>query len=135
MRSETLHMTLTFLGQFGADQLETLNALAAEISLPAFEVRIDVLGYWHRNRILWAGCREVPESLRLLAAELRRQLDAARIAYAPGEFVPHVTLLRDARCMETPTLAQPIAWPVREFRLVRSEPGAQYRPLARWAFR
>ena len=135
MRRETLHLTLAFLGQVHADKLEALQEMASIITLPGFDFHLDTLGYWRRNRILWAGCRQTPEPLRLLAAELRWRLDESGIGYAAGDFVPHVTLLRDARCMETPPLTQPVAWPVREFRLVLSQPGAQYRPLARWAFR
>ncbi len=76
-----------------------------------------------------------PAPLQALAADLRRRLDAAGIGYAAGEFVSHVTLLREAHCLETPQLAQPVDWAVPEFCLVLSEPGAHYRPLARWSFR
>lgn len=135
MRIESLHLTLAFLGQVAADRLDELHVLGAAVALPAFTFRLDTLGYWQRNRILWAGCRVAPAQLQGLAAELRHRLDTAGIGYAAGEFVPHVTLLRDARCREAPPLDTPIDWTVREFCLVLSEPGAHYRPLARWAFR
>lgn len=133
MRRETLHLTLAFLGDIPDERLAAARQVAGNIAGDAFEIRLDELGYWKHSRILWAG--GVSPSLTLLATGLTDGLRVAGFRLDSRPFVAHMTLLRDARCAETPMLPEPVAWPVKEFVLVESKlssEGASYVAIGRW---
>ena len=50
-------------------------------------------------------------------------------------FVPHLTVQRDVRRHIAPAPVPPLAWPVREFVLIDSDPGrgTPYEVVGRWA--
>lgn len=134
-RRETIHMTLVFLGDVPLSRLEQLRVAATGITLPAFSVPINRLGWWKHNQILWAGTDAVPELLSELSGQLRERLTAAGFSFDTKAFVPHVTLLRKAQCpdREFPPLAA--EWKVGSFVLVRSAQsalGAAYEIVGRW---
>ncbi|MFT3849635.1 MAG: RNA 2',3'-cyclic phosphodiesterase [Propionivibrio sp.] len=141
MRRETLHLTLAFLGEVADERVLHLLELAEDLPVPPFNLRIDQPGYWRRNRLLWAGCRDVPAPLETLTAELCLRLAAAGFVANNGErkFTPHVTLVR-----KVPEIAQDavlpsieaVEWRCSDFVLVRSrlsEIGPSYEPLSRFA--
>lgn len=133
MRRETLHLTLAFLGDVPDERLDTARQVAGNIAGEAFDLSLDELGYWKHNRILWAG--GVSPRLTLLAKELNDGLRLAGFRLDSRPFVAHMTLLRDARCVEIPAFPAPIAWPVTEFVLVESRlssEGASYEAIGRW---
>ena len=113
MRRETLHLTLKRGNKLGI----------------GFELNLDRLGYWKHNRILWAG--GVSPRLTLLADALAGGLCATDFRLEARPFVAHLTLLREARCAETPSLNEPVVWPVREFVLAQSRDG-RYDIIGRW---
>lgn len=128
-------MTLVFIGAVSPEQLDRIKVLAQEIRSEPFEMSIDRLGYWPHNRIAWAGCSEVPSCQRRLYDSLTDSLLAVGFRLDKRPFVPHVTLVRKARCSELPGLESPIYWPVREFALVASVPQPnekQYLSLSCW---
>lgn len=140
-RRETLHLTLAFLGEVADERVPRLLDLATDLRVAPFELRIDQPGYWRRNCLFWAGCRDAPVPLETLAAELRQRLGAAGFTVSNGErpFTPHVTLVR-----KVPEIAQnvvlpaiePVEWQCSDFVLVRSvlsENGPSYEPLSRFA--
>ncbi len=134
-RSETIHMTLVFLGEAPLARLEQLRETAAGIVLPGFSVPINRMGWWRHNRIVWAGTDAAPELLSELAGALRKKLTAAGFGFDAKTFVPHVTLLRKAHCpdREFPPLA--VEWKAEDFVLVRSvlsAEGAAYEIVGRW---
>lgn len=133
MRRETLHLTLAFLGEVSEARVAAARRVADAVAAASFDLPLDRLGYWKRNRILWAGGVSPP--LTLLVNNLNDGLRAAGFALDARPFVAHMTLLRDARCNEVPMLAEPVAWPVAEFALVESKPsneGASYETIGRW---
>lgn len=135
MRRDSLHLTLAFIGAVSAGQVAQLQSLASGVAAASFDLVLDRLGYWPHNRILWAGCDRAPSGQRRLFDALNATLAAAGFAVDPRPHLPHVTLLRNARCASLPTLSQPVAWPVHEFALVESQlqpDGARYRILTRW---
>jgi 2'-5' RNA ligase len=135
MRSDSLHMTLAFIGAVSAAQLDALCATAAGVRVAPFDAVFDHLGFWPHNRILWAGCSAPPSRQRRLSETLNDVLSAAGFSVERRAHFPHVTLLRNAACASVPALADPIRWPVAEFTLVESSlqsTGACYRVLARW---
>ncbi len=130
---DTVHQTLAFLGGILAARVADAEAAAAATVGIPFEWRLDRLGYWKHNRILWAGgdC----EPLAALAADLAERLRAAGFELERRPFAGHVTLLRKARCGHLPPLPAPIAWQVRDFVLVESHldaQGARYETIGRW---
>ncbi|MBK6553519.1 MAG: RNA 2',3'-cyclic phosphodiesterase [Rhodocyclaceae bacterium] len=129
MRRETLHLTLAFLGAVSRERLAEVKRVADGIRVDAFELNLDRLGYWKHNRILWAG--GVSPRLTLLADALAGGLCAADFRLEARPFVAHLTLLREARCAETPSLNEPVVWPVREFVLAQSRDG-RYDIIGRW---
>lgn len=135
-RLETIHLTLAFIGALPADRLEALYAAAARVSVPAFGWQIDQLGYWRRNQLLWAGTSQPPEAFTTLVGQLHAALNDAGLAFdASKPFVPHITLLRKARCEHLVQPPQALYWQVREFVLVQSETAAEsagYRVMRRW---
>ena len=44
--------------------------IAAGVRAEAFELSLDRLGFWPQRGILWAGCRQAPAPLRVLAEAL-----------------------------------------------------------------
>jgi len=138
MRRDSLHMTLEFIGAVSPRQLASLHGAAARVCATPFEMALDCLGWWPHNHILWAGCQAMPSGQRRLLDAVSQALLAAGFQPDSREPVPHVTLVRDARCPVVPTLEVPICWRVGEFSLVESflQPsGARYQVLARWSLR
>lgn len=135
MRRDSLHLTLAFIGAVAPSQLQLLHEAAARVHVPPFEMTLDLLGYWRHNHILWAGCDVVPSGQRRLFEAFSNALLAAGFKPEPQPHVPHVTLVRNARCDTLPVFTGPVSWHVDEFTLVESvlQPsGAHYRTLARW---
>lgn len=130
-RPQNLHLTLAFLGDTEAARLGALMAVAATVAPRRFELDVDHVEYWRRNRIVWAGAAAVPDELTSLTGELRAALDAAGFRYDRKPFVPHVTLLRDAHPAALPPF-EPLRWPAEGFVLVRSEAGRDYAVDREW---
>ncbi len=131
---DSIHLTLAFLGEIPAERAADAEATAAAVRGESFVLRIDRLGWWKHNRILWAGCDPMPPALESLAADLGRRLRDAGFALEARPFAAHVTLLRNARCPAPPQLPEAIDWPVREFVLVESRLGEEirYPIIGRW---
>lgn len=131
------HMTLHFLGSYPALPLERVAAAgkaAGQLAVPPFEVILDRAGHFSHG-IGWLGCTRAGTHLQALWEQLRQAL--ARAGIEPGghaRFIPHVTVLRDARKPLAPQPITPIVWQVRELVLIDSVLGAhgEYRPLGRW---
>ncbi len=136
-RRENLHLTLVFVGDIEVARLDELRSVAGAIAAAPFELVLDQFEYWRRNRIVCASPLSVPGPLRELVAQLEGGLGRAGIEFDQRPYVPHVTLLRDARASAMVPMPG-LAWPVGDFVLVQSASGArgpEYRVLARWALR
>ena len=135
MRRDTIHLTLAFLGDTPAREVERLQALAAQVEGESFALALDRVGSWKRNRVLWAGPSIVPPALAALAQDLEARLRAAGFALEERAFSPHVTLVRNARVAPAEAPLPPLRWRVASFVLVASErsaAGARYRVIGRW---
>lgn len=95
MRTETLHLTLAFLGPVEAQLADTLAAATPGYGIAPGEVPLDHLGVFQRPRILWAGPRDTPPSLQAVHDDLWQRLAGYGLAKPPQPFRPHVTLLRN----------------------------------------
>lgn len=130
-----LHVTLFFVGDVERARIDALQSCAGAVRAESFELEMSVLGYWRHNRIVWAGARQSPAALGALAAQLTANLALAGIAAEDRPYVPHVTLVRNARAATTRTRLNPPVWGVREFVLVesvRAASASRYDVLARW---
>jgi 2'-5' RNA ligase len=135
--AEKVHLTLVFLGELGPEDVITACEVAARADGEAFTLVVDRLGYWARNRILWAGCEAIPRPLGRLVGALRLGLRERGFGVENRPFQAHLTLARKARRVPRQGM-QPIRWPVEDFCLVRSQleqQGARYEVLRRWSLR
>jgi len=120
VHSPHVHLTLAFLGDVPAGRVIDAITAADAIGVPPFELKIDTRGYWRRNRIVWAGAAQCPPPLRDLAARLNGMLRAAGFQCETREYVPHITLLREACRAPLLQINGAIAWRAEDFVLVRS---------------
>lgn len=132
---DSIHLTIAFLGDVPASRIEVFRSLPPEITARAFSMRVDRVGHWVRNGIVWAGPSAVPDALAALQARLAAWLASQGIALDARPFRPHVTLLRKAARGDLTEPEAPIAWTAGEFVLVRSCPradGSRYETIARF---
>lgn len=135
MRADKVHLTLVFLGDVPAGRIADLMALADAVAGPPFELTIDVQEYWRHNRIVWAGAARCPPPLHDLVTRLVRALRASGFPCDERAYVPHITLLRDARHAPAARTAGSIFWRAGDFALVQSVGRggvAVYEILKRW---
>ena len=133
--SGNIHLTLAFLGSVDRSRLPRIGEIAATVSAPRFELDVAGVEYWRDNRIVWAGMERCPDALRALAAGLERALSPEGFRFERRPYVPHITLLRDARRAPPVTAIAPIHLPVYRFALVeslRAAAGPVYEVLRDW---
>lgn len=144
-RTESLHLTLSFLGHLPGETLDEVRAAlaAASAGRAPFPIRVrgaGVFGRGARARVLWLGI-EGGEALSSLQAAIVRELGA--IGHREDRpYRPHLTLARsrDPRGSRALVDAQALlasldfgSFVVREVVLYRSElgrGGSRYTPLA-----
>jgi 2'-5' RNA ligase len=132
---QNIHLTLVFLGDLPRERITALEALASRVRGHRFELTVNRLEYWRHNRILWAGVRTCPEALQALVAQVQGALAGTEIRLDRRPYVPHVTLLRNARQAPADDTCPEVAWPVADFALMESAPherGRAYHVLHRW---
>jgi 2'-5' RNA ligase len=133
-----LHVTLHHLGDFAGlpqQRVEEACAAAGGVALDAFEARFggvcSFAGRPGKHPFVLLGADDAP-GMAALHAALGARLAAAGLGRRERAFVPHVTLLYDARNL-APQPVDPLGWTVREFVLVHSLLGrTEYRVLGRW---
>lgn len=133
VRSESLHLTLAFLGATPVPRLDALHQLAATVASQAFTLILNSPGCWPHNRVGWLGVKEIPPTLAQLVSDFRRVLHAGEFAVDDQRYVPHVTLLRNAYCSASPPCPC-VTWHAQHFVLLASRaPGAGgYDVLGEW---
>lgn len=145
VRPANFHITLHFIGELGARQLDLLCAEAERIRFDAFDLQLDQCGWFARPGIFYISPGEAPAALIDLAAAARKASRmAARKAGANSQqprqsrkpFTPHVTLFRNCRA-RPPLPAAPPAFNIAFdafalFESIASRDGVRYQPLHRW---
>ena len=115
--------------------LAAANDCGDRVRVPAFAFALDIAGsFANRSIPWWIGCREIQSGLDGLWDALSTALDVHGLRAPAEDRTPHVTVLRDAERLLSPTSIEPIAWPVQEFVLVDSllGPRASHTVLRRW---
>ena len=118
--ADNIHLTLVFLGDVERPRQPQVEAIAAAVPGLRFDLAIDRVDYWKHNRIVWAGVARCPEALQALVMMLERTLSAEGFRLDRRPYVPHITLLRNARRAPRQGALPGIAWPVNRFALVES---------------
>jgi len=133
------HVTLRFLGEDSRLNLalvERAMRAAAAVRTDAFDLVFDSASSFPGARPPWVlRCSEPPEPLHRLWSSLDLALSAEGVrSESELDFVPHVTLLRHADKPLPACAIEPIAWRVRDFALMHSQPGRprRYVELGRW---
>lgn len=133
------HVTLAFLGSVPNEALPAIVAAVEGLAAPAVTLRLDTLGAFPAAGVLWLGAATGPPELAALAAGIRDLMTGLGLRPDEKPFQPHVTIARHVprrpRLAALPALADPVAWPVRDFALVDSvtDPaGARYTVFARF---
>ena len=136
LKPEQIHLTLRFIGPVERRIATCLQQAVAGIKLPRFEIVFDILGYWPRPKVVWSMPSQIPPTLSALAAELEQACVDCGLAAEKRAYVPHLTMLRNARQAPAIVTMKPRHWQVDEFALICSETlpqGAVYTELARWS--
>lgn len=129
------HLTLAFLGGVEQARVAEIRAAAAKVAAGPFELVLDSHGHWRRAGVAWLGSRRPPEAAGRLARLLWEALEPLGFEAEQRPFRPHLTVLRGCRRCDEVGPVTPVAWPVRDFVLVRSETrpeGARYQIVDRW---
>ena len=142
-RPDTVHLTLSFLGEIEDDRLARLIDAARSVDARGFSLVIDCLGYWPHKHLLWAGSLTPPPALIDLVARLRTALRAEGFVEddPTRDFAAHVTLVRRITKPgkpDSPALTEAFDWPVTQFALVdsrRSPAGPAYQRIAVFGLR
>jgi 2'-5' RNA ligase len=134
---DNLHITLSFIGEVGAEQLQVYARAAGDINSAPFALGLDRLGYFARTRVLWLGCESAPAGLLALVKQLNKVLSKHGYQAERRPFMPHVTLIRNARPPAALPEIEPVSWNIDGFALVQSLPqrtGVSYRVLKEYKF-
>jgi len=133
--AHNIHLTLAFLGDVARGRMARLEEIAAAISGRRFELNVTFVEYWRHNRIVWAGVENCPEALQALAAGFEQALTPEGFRFERRPYVPHITLLRDARRAPVTATMSAVPWRIHDFALVESVPrerGRVYEVLRNW---
>ena len=150
VQPESLHLTLRFIGEVDGGEAEDLAAALADIAAPAFDMRLDGLGYFgtaRKIRLLWAGVRDgaqADEGLRHLQAKVEAAAVRSGFGDEGRKFKPHVTIARFRRAapkslgvyLESHGGFSTPAFPVLQFTLFESRMGhggSHYIPLSEYS--
>lgn len=133
-----LHVTLHHLGDFAGlpqQRVDEACAAAAGVAVPSFEARFERVDSFRgrpgKHPFVLLGAEGIV-GLAGLYESLGARLATAGLARRERAFVPHITLLYDARTV-APRPIEPLGWTVREFLLIHSLLGrTEYRVLGRW---
>lgn len=138
MRTDTLHMTLAFLGETEPDVIERLVAACHEWALPSGSMVLNQPGRFKNAKVVWLGPEQSaegsPDWLHIAYRELWSRLQPLGWQAREPQYRPHVSLLRNAGPGELQALKGPsVTWAPDRCVLVGSRPserGSHYTVLA-----
>ena len=118
-----LHLTLLFLGEVPEVQTQAIREIAPGVTGPRFNLTLDTVGCFRKNRILWAGLSQPPAALLELHQKIRQALRPLVLPLETEPYRPHVTLYRKASKQPPVTEGRKICWAVDDYRLLESTSG------------
>lgn len=99
VRPESLHITLKFIGEETAEQVEAIKEVLRKVEAPQFEIALRGWGFFptvEAPRVFWIGM-EGPPALAGLAASIDAATASLGIPAEERSFSPHLTLARSGR--------------------------------------
>lgn len=119
---ENLHLTLAFLDECNATQVNTIKAAMDLITFEPFKLEINCIGRYRRSGgdIVWAGICE-NKALFELHKNITSQLRENGISFDMRKFSPHITLGREIITNSQPRRIVPIIETITKFELMESE--------------
>lgn len=133
---ENQHMTLAFLGSVAPGRVAEVEAAMHSAAGSSFEPQLDAVEYRKRGGLWWMRATQLDPGLERLVQCLRELLQTCGLRTEHRRFVPHVTLLRDARPCANGQPSMQVDWRARELTLVCSRldrQGAHYDVIHRVA--
>jgi len=134
-RAESLHMTLSFLGQIPDERIPELEACAQSVFARPFNFELNRAACFTRAGVAWLGSMEPPQELFDLQTILQAEMVAEDFRVDERPFMPHVTVARGIQIGLPLRDIPPILWAARSFCLVKAatEPnGAHYEVINTW---
>jgi RNA 2',3'-cyclic 3'-phosphodiesterase len=129
------HITLVFIGEVPAPQVEAARTAAEAVTAPSFSLSLNMLESWTGADVLVYSGECPPPALGVLVDRLRISLLQRQFKLQRQTFKPHVTLVRKLpRKLPKQPLPR-LEWPVKEFVLVESNTGplnSEYIVLGHW---
>lgn len=96
VRTESLHVTLKFIGEASESKVLEIQRRLKQIKAPAFEIEFKDAGFFpspKSARVFWIGIH-APDALSQLAATIEQSLEKFGIAREEKPYQPHLTLAR-----------------------------------------
>lgn len=121
--SSHLHLTLAFLGECDANQVDAVQRVLKKMRFAPFHLKLKTDGRF--GDLVWVAPAPQP-ALDDLASRLRAALKRIGIAFDEKAFKPHITILRKARSTNAFTVhLDPADGVVSRIALIQSERGPQ----------
>jgi 2'-5' RNA ligase len=108
VRTESLHVTLKFVGESAESRVRDVQETLTQIKVPPFEIEFKNAGFFptpRSARVFWIGIH-ASEALPQLVATIEEKLEKLGIAKEDKPYRPHLTLARapsgraTARCFQ-----------------------------------
>ena len=96
MKSESLHITLKFIGEFNPARIAELQDTLRAVRGPTMQIQFNGSGFFPNAkspRVFWAGVQHGPELARL-ARTVDEATNVLGVAPEVRPFTPHLTLAR-----------------------------------------
>ena len=135
MVPETIHLTLSFVGEIAPDRLAELITIGNKIRQRSFQFHINKISCFEKSRVAWASSKQVPEALLKLQSTIDSQVVKAGFPLDIRPFRPHITLIRNLPAPFETMSTQEFTWPITAFSLVQAHQntgGAPYEILHVW---
>jgi len=99
VKQGNMHLTLKFLGDIGANQIESINSVLQNVaeSHSSFDIGFSGIGVFpnlRRPRVLWIGITAGSEPATQLAEDISNSLQPLGFPREKRGFTPHLTLAR-----------------------------------------
>jgi len=141
--ARNFHVTLVFVGEVTAQQVEGVMAAGGATSAQRFSMAFDQIESWPRSNVLVLNAARTPPEMVTLVDHLLFNLLEKQVKLKREVYRPHVTLVRQLPRLRPLQKIERISWPVHEFALIestndaaqggsRGAEGTRYTVLARW---
>ncbi|WP_394201221.1 RNA 2',3'-cyclic phosphodiesterase [Shewanella waksmanii] len=138
VKAQNLHLTVLFIGQLNALQLNKLSQYLDEQTsqqqFARFDIEFDRLIHWQKPQIIALGARLCPPALLHIHQSLGQFATSIASPVANQRYLPHITLFRKAKqhvaYAVNPVVLQPAC--LHLFESKSTPNGVEYISLANW---